>query len=87
MLRLTAESTSTTLVTRPLGDCTSPDGASVCGPWCLGFAGLRPVGDALAIDPGSHQDGTRSKYESGFRQQSVHVRVLPERYRQSANHP
>ena len=53
----------------------------------LGFAGLRPVGDALAIDPALAPGWDTLELRIRFRNSRVHVRVHPDSVEASADPP
>jgi trehalose/maltose hydrolase-like predicted phosphorylase len=53
----------------------------------LGFAGLRPAGDALAIDPVLAPGWESLDVRVRFRNSRVHVRVLPDAVQASAQPP
>ena len=53
----------------------------------LGFAGLRPAGDALAIDPVLGPGWDSLEVRVRFRNSRVHIRVLPDAVKVSAEPP
>jgi trehalose/maltose hydrolase-like predicted phosphorylase len=87
MLRLTARIDLDDIGHTTAGGLHMAAMGSVWRTLALGFAGLRPAGDALAIDPGLAPGWDSLEVRVRFRASRVHVRVLPDAVQASAEPP
>ncbi|MGO9497842.1 MAG: glycosyl hydrolase family 65 protein [Solirubrobacteraceae bacterium] len=87
MLRLTARIDLDDLAHVTAGGLHVAAMGSVWRTLALGFAGLRPAGDALAIDPVLGPGWDSLDVRVRFRNSRVHVRVLPDAVEVSAEPP
>ena len=87
MLRLTARIDLDDIGHMTAGGLHLAAMGSVWRTLALGFAGLRPVGDALAIDPVLAPGWETLEVRVRFRDSRVHVRVHPDAVEASADPP